>query len=250
MFDAIIQADRLKTALTSVGALVDECKLQLTEDELAIRAVDPANVAMVDCRLDAGAFESYQADGGVIACNLTRLQDVVTFASAGDLVHLELDESTRKLGIGIEGLSYTLALFDPDTVRKEPDIPDLAAKLPATVVFEGRDLARGLKAADLVSDHVCFSADPDDRSFHIEAEGDTDDVDLALGDEELIDADVPEAVSTLFSLDYLADMNKAVPKTAEVRARLGTEFPVKLDFEIAEGQGEVLYMVAPRIESE
>jgi len=45
-------------------------------------------------------------------------------------------------------------------------------------------------------------------------------------------------------------MNKAIPKDAEVRMELGEEFPVKMHFDFAEGQGNVTYMLAPRIQSE
>ena len=247
MFKAIVSASTLRDALDSVSVLVDECKIRLNEDELAIRAVDPANVGMVDLTLEAAAFESYEADGGVIGVNLNRLEDIAGMANSGDLVQLELDEETRKLHIQIDGLSYTLALIDPDSIRQEPDIPDL--DLPAEIVVEGAQLDRGITAADMVSDHIRLRVDGAEESFFIEAEGDTDDVDLRLDREDLIDLQAGPADS-LFSLDYLKDMNKAIPSDAEVRVELGEEFPVKLHYEFAEGMGQVTYMLAPRIQSD
>ena len=208
MFKAIVSADTLKTTLDSVSVLVDECKIHLEEDGLEIRAVDPANVGMVDLSLSADAFESYEADGGLIGVNLSRLEDIAGMADAGQLVSLELDEETRKLHIQIDGLEYTLTLIDPDSIRQEPDIPDL-------------DLA---------------------------AEGDADDVHLELDRDDLIDLTAADAHS-LFSLDYLKDMDKAIPKDAEVTMELGEEFPVKMHFDIAEGMGHVTFMLAPRIQS-
>ena len=70
MFNAIVSADTLRTALDSVSVLVEECKIHLEEDGLEIRAVDPANVGMVDLSLSAAAFESYETDGGVIGVDL------------------------------------------------------------------------------------------------------------------------------------------------------------------------------------
>jgi proliferating cell nuclear antigen len=247
MFKAIVSAETLKDALDSVSVLVDECKIRLNEEEFAIRAVDPANVGMVDLSLEAAAFESYEADGGVIGVNLGRLEDIAGMANSGDLIHLELDEETRKLHIQIDGLSYTLALIDPDSIRQEPDIPDL--DLPAEIVLEGSQLGRGITAADMVSDHIALRVDPDEEAFYIEAEGDTDDVDLKLDSDDLIDL-TPGAADSLFSLDYLKDMNKAIPNATEVTAELGEEFPVKLHYEFAEGLGQVTYMLAPRIQSE
>ena len=247
MFKAIVSAPTLKDALDSVSVLVDECKIRLNEEEFAIRAVDPANVGMVDLSLDAAAFESYDADGGVIGVNLGRLEDIAGMATSDDLMHLELDEETRKLHIQIDGLSYTLALIDPDSIRQEPDIPEL--DLPASIVLEGSQLSRGIKAADMVSDHIALRVDQSDEAFYIEAEGDTDDVDLKLDRDDLIDL-TAGAADSLFSLDYLKDMNKAIPNDTEVTIELGEEFPVKLHYEFAEGLGQVTYMLAPRIQSD
>jgi len=246
MFNAIVSADTLQATLDSVGVLVDECKIHLDDDGLAIRAVDPANVGMVDLSLDAAAFESYEADGGLIGVNLVRLKDIAGMADSDQLVHLELDEETRKLHISIDGLEYTLALIDPDSIREEPDLPDL--DLPATVVIEGRDIDRAVTAADMVSDHIELGVNEDEEVFYVRAEGDTDDVHLELGTEDLIDL-VAGPASSLFSLEYLKDMNKAIPADAEVTMELGEEFPVKLHFDIAEGQGQVTFMLAPRIQN-
>jgi len=247
MFKAIVSADTLRTTLDSVSVLVDECKIHLNEEGLAIRAVDPANVGMVDLELDAAAFESYEADGGLIGVNLSRLEDIAGMADAGQLVQLELDEETRKLHIKIDGLEYTLALIDPDSIRQEPDLPDL--DLPARIVIEGADIDRAVRAADMVSDHIALGVDEAEELFYVDAEGDTDDVHLELGLEDLIDLDVGSAHS-LFSLDYLKDMNKAIPRDGEVAIDLGEEFPVKIHYEIAEGLGTVTYMLAPRIQSD
>jgi len=246
MFKAIVRAETLQSTLDSVGVLVDECKIHLDETGIEIRAVDPANVGMVDLSLSAEAFESYEADGGLIGVNLVRLQDIAGMADSGQLVELELDEETRKLHISIDGLEYTLALIDPESIREEPDLPEL--DLSSTIVIEGRDIDRAVTAADMVSDHIELGVDEGDEVFYVKAEGDTDDVHLELDSEDLIDLVVGEA-SSLFSLDYLQDMNKAIPKDAEVTMELGEEFPVKLHFDIAEGEGNVTYMLAPRIQS-
>ena len=200
-FSALASVDTLQDALDPVSALVDECKIRLNEDGLSIRAVDHANVGMVDMHLTTSGFEAYEADGGVIGVSLDRLEDFLSMGSSGDLVSIELDEQTRKLNIHIDGLSYTLALIDPGSVRQEPDIPDL--DLPATIVLTGSDLDHGIKAADLCSDSITLRADKDGEAFHMEAEGDTDDVDLTFTNDDLLAGSVDEAAESLFSLDYL-----------------------------------------------
>ncbi|MFC7072278.1 DNA polymerase sliding clamp [Halovenus rubra] len=247
MFNAIVRADTLQATLDSVGVLVDECKIHFDDKGLEIRAVDPANVGMVDLSLGEEAFESFDVDEGLIGVDLVRLQDIAGMASSDQLVHLELDEETRKLHISIDGLEYTLGLLDPESIREEPDLPE-DLDLPANIVIEGRDIDRAVTAADMVSDHIELGLDDAEDVFYVAAQGDTDDVHLELDNEDLIDL-VSGPASSLFSLEYLKNMNKAIPKDTEVTMELGEEFPVKLHFDIAEGKGNVTYMLAPRIQS-
>ncbi len=247
-FDAIVEASTLKDAIDSVGVLVDECKIRTSPEGLQIRAVDPANVGMVDLTLSAPAFESLNTDVGILGISWDRFEKVIGLANNGDLVHLDYDHETRKLNVEINGLSYTLALIDPDSIRQEPEIPDL--NLPADVTVEGSQIARGVKAADMVSDHIRLSVDDVEQSFSFSAEGDTDDVDLKLETDDLVALSSAAPADSLFSLDYLKDMNKAIPKDAEVTMELGEEFPIKLHFGFAEGHGQTTYMLAPRIQSD
>jgi len=93
-------------------------------------------------------------------------------------------------------------LIDPDSIRREPEIPeDLDLDANVTVAFE--DLKRGITAADMVSDHVRFrtgTSDDGKIACYIEAEGDTDDVDLELTHEKLVAIDAaPDDGDSLFS---------------------------------------------------
>ncbi|MDY6775220.1 MAG: DNA polymerase sliding clamp [Halobacteria archaeon] len=245
MFKSVINAGVISSAIDTVDVLVDECKVRLEEDGITIKAVDPANVGMVDLSIPEESFESYEGDGEVIGLNVTRFKDIIGMANKGDSVELELDDETHKLKIRINGLRYTLSLIDADAVRQEPNVPDL--DLSCEVRIAGNEIKRGVKAAGMVSDHMEFGVEGGD--FFMHAEGDTDDVRVDLSKDEIIGIEGEEARS-LFSLDYLDDMSKAIPNDAEVRMEIGVDYPVKMHFEIADGEGHVTYLLAPRIENE
>jgi proliferating cell nuclear antigen len=86
-------------------------------------------------------------------------------------------------------------------------------------------------------------------TFYMEARGDMDQVRLEMGRDQLIDLKAGE-VCSLFSLDYLTDIVKPTNKVNEVTLSLGKDFPVLIDFEIANGAGKISYFLAPRIESD
>lgn len=246
-FKATIEADVLRDALGPISALVDECKWRLGESGLSITAVDAANVGMCDLTLSKRAFDQFDADEGVLGIPLERVEEVLGMADGDDLVAMELDAETRKLHIDIDGLEYTLALIDPDSIRKEPDIPEL--DLPGTYVFESSELDRAVRAADLCSDHVEIEGVAD-AELVFAAQGDTDDVEVTLGTEDLLSGTLEQAAASLFSLDYLSDMAGPMPSDAEVSLLLGDEMPVKLRYSLADGAVDVVNMLAPRIQSE
>ncbi|XGI84694.1 DNA polymerase sliding clamp (plasmid) [Halorutilales archaeon Cl-col2-1] len=244
MFEASINAGVLQSGLDTVENLVDECKVRLKEDELSIQAVDPANVGMVDLSIPAESFESYNGDNEVIGLNIERFMDIIGMANKDDTIDLELDPETHKLKIHVEGLHYTLSLIDADAVRQEPDVPDL--DLSSEVVVAGRQIDRGVKASGMVSDHLELGVN---GNFYMHAEGDTDDVRIDLDEEEVVDLEGDDARS-MFSLDYLEDMSKAIPKDAQVRMELGIDHPTKMHFDVGDGSADVTYLLAPRIENE
>lgn len=249
MFNAIIRADRLEEALDSVTVLVDESKINLNEDGLVIRAIDGANVGMADLSLFESAFESYESDGGIIGIQLWKLEDVVNFADSDDLIHFELDEETRTLNVKVNGLTYDISLIDPDSIRQEPDIPNI--DLPGEFVFEADQLRQGAQAASLVSDHIKFKSgksEADENVLLMVAEGDTDNVEYEIEESDMINATFGE-INSLYSLDYLEEMVKTIPNKREVRVELGEEFPTKIHFDIADSEGNTTYMIAPRIDN-
>ncbi|WP_406659859.1 DNA polymerase sliding clamp [Methanolobus sp. ZRKC3] len=245
MFKATIDADTLKSSIETLSVLVDEARFRISPEGLSVRAVDPANVAMVSFELNSGAFDEFSADDCEIGMDLSKINDIFGVAGKDDKVTMELDEMSQKMSLKLGGLSYTLALLDPSTIRAEPRIPQL--ELPTEVVLHGKELQRAVKAAEKISDHMLLGIDGD--NFYMEAEGDTDRVRLEMPKDQLIDLKSGDARS-LFSLDYLSDIVKPASKSNEITMELGKDFPVKISFSIANGEGKVGYLLAPRIESD
>ncbi len=244
MFKAIINAETLRDAIEAVSSWLDEVNLALAEKGMELKAVDPANVAMVSLIVRSEAFDYFKATPGEIGVDLVRLSDVLSMADKGENVQLELDEESHKLKIGVGSLSYTLSLVDPTAIRKEPRIPEL--DLPAHVTLPGGELRRAVKAAEKVSDHVILGVS--DEGFFMEAKGDIDSLKLKIPSTELLGMKPGEARS-LFSLDYLEDMSKAIGKANEVTLELGIEYPLKVNFKLGQSV-DINYLLAPRIEQE
>lgn len=247
LLNARIDAGTLRDVLTPISVLVDECKINLDANELEIRAVDPANVCMVDVTIQSSGFEEYSAQRSVIGVDLERFQDIIKMGGSGSEVHLVADSETQTLEIEVENVSYSLALIDPDSIRDGPDIPDI--DLSAHVEIEGSHISQGIKAAGMVSDHVDLSFDSNNDEFVVGAEGDTDDVQVAHGEERVEDISVPKDAGSTYSLEYLDKVSKAISSSENIQLRMDSEKPVRMEFEFADGNGHVIYMLAPRIQN-
>jgi proliferating cell nuclear antigen len=244
-FHATVGADTLRSIIDSVSTLVDEAKIRVSKDGVSLKAVDPAHVAMVELTLGKGAFEDFKGDDADLGVDLEKLKDILKLAGSEDDVSLKHDETNNKLEVRIGNLTRRMSLVDTSGMT-DPKVPKL--DLPATITLSVAELERGIRASESVSDHVALSATPD--AFELSAEGDTDTVSLRLEKPMLGALKVSDKVRSLFSLDYFANMVRAAKGTPGLTIHLGSDYPVRLEFEIAKGNGRVTYLLAPRIESE
>lgn len=244
MFQAKARADILKEVVNVVSTLVDEAKFVVTSDGLVLRAVDPAHIAMVDLSLGKDAFEEFKADEAEIGIDIDKLSQFLKLARGDDVIDLKHDEEKRRLNIVVGDITRRMSLIDT-TGMSDPKVPNL--ELPAKLTVKVDDLVQGIKASETVSDHIALIASPE--SFEMTCEGDMDQVNWKKSKKDMEALETPSSVRSLFPLEYFSNMLKAVPSGSSVTMHLGNDYPVRVEFKIAGGKGEVRYLLAPRIES-
>ncbi len=245
MFEAKLKADVLKEMVDVVSTLVDEAKLNVGKDSITVKAVDPAHVAMVDLALDRGAFESYKADETELGLDMDKMKEILRLAKAGEIIALTHDEDKNRLVVNVGNTTRRMSLVDTAGMS-DPKVPSL--NLPAKLVVRTDELRQAIRASESVSDHIALKASPE--GFEVVSEGDTDTVSHMVPKDLLEELQAKDAVRSLFPLDYFSNMVKAIGTANTVVLYLGTDYPVKMEFKIAGGKGEVKYLLAPRIESD
>ena len=251
MFKARIKADSIKEFIGTVGALVDEAKLNVSEDGIQVKAVDPSHVAMIEANLVKSAFDSYEAAPVEMGIDVDKFKTVLAVAGKEDMVDMEKDDSLNRLVVNIGNLTRAMPLLDTSGMP-DPKVPSL--DLPASVSVSVNEIAQGLKASKSVSDHIALSTTKD--SFRLVCEGDNQNkVDLSLGKDQLEKLDSAEETTSLFSLEYFALMVNSLPSDRILHINLGSDLPVKVDADLAVddmtgAQGNVKFLLAPRIDRE
>ena len=252
VFDAIAEKEVPQRLLDVFTPIVDEAKLHFNDDGIHTRAVGPSNVAMAYVDLSAAAFASYDSPGTVTqGANLHTLDERLSLGDTGDLVNLSLDMETRTLAVDLQStdvntISQSVALINPDSVRQEPDLPEI--ELPNQVVLTGKQLDTVATAVDMVSDHIDIIGDEDGGQIVFVGEGDTDDTEVDFGREELGDpSQINESVGSLFSMDYFEKAVKPIPNDTEVTVEWGDNMPVRVSWTDLDGHLDVQQNIAPRI---
>jgi proliferating cell nuclear antigen len=245
LFQAKVKSETLKSIVDVVSTLVDEAKFNVDPKGVALKAVDPAHVAMIDLKIEQSAFEEYEADETELGVDLDKIKEVLRLARGGDIISLSQDEDKNRLVVDVGNVTRRMNLVDT-TGMSDPKVPNL--NLPAKIALTAEELQKGIKAAESISDHIALTATPE--GFEMVSEGDTDSVTLKLPKDKLVSLDCKDNVRSLFPLDYFSNMIRAIPVGTVVSMNLGNDYPVKMEFTIADGKGTVSYLLAPRIESD
>ena len=255
--EVIVRAEVLQQVVDQLLTVVDEAIFRIGYDGLAVAAVDPANVGMVDLEVEPGAFESVGDGMFPIGLNLQKLDDYIDGASGADPVTLSYRPETRAIAIEHTNVEVEMAGIDPDAIRDEPNVPDLDPNVEFTAdagVF--RD---AVENAELVSDHVEFEAIIDDRELVVKGLGDTDSIETVLDSDGLLEANFESDATSMYSLPYLVGgskkgvkykgLMKPLNRDTDLSVEFSEEMPVMMHYDFADGFGHVTVMLAPRIQA-
>lgn len=243
----IAEAGLLSDVVEALDPLVDEARVHYLDELIRIWAVGPANAAGVYIDLKPSEREdiqhyAVQPDGLTIGMDIVDLKKLLSNPDDSAPIGIEHGEKHQwKFNLQLPNASVDLAGIDSESIRQEPDKPELG--WPATFDIEGEHLKEAIDLNDMFSDHFTMRAG--DHQVDFFAEGDTDGGTYTVEEPEEVEfIDHPEdTVESMFSTDYLSDMAKVLDGH-EVRVRLGDEWPVMLEADL------FTYMMAPRIQSD
>jgi proliferating cell nuclear antigen len=235
--------------ISAISALVDEANFEISPKGMTLRAMDPSRIAMVDFELPKSAFSAYECDEeGHLGINLDEMDKIVKRAGAGNSLELALDREKNQLQITLQGRtkrSFKISLIDLGADRP----PTLNVDFGINIKITADTLKEIIQDANIISDFIQIDAQPD--NVIISARGDTGNLEVTIGksEEALLEYTVKEPAKSLYALEYLNDMMKAVAASDTVQLEFGKGTPIKLVFAVSSG-GHITYFLAPRVEDD
>ena len=233
----------MKTIVETLGVVVEEARLDFKENGLFVRVVDPSHVAMIKMEVDSAAFDTWEVDETNLGLEIRKLKDMLSLG-ATDMVDLTYNDDTGTATVNIGRIDRNIRPLDNSTLNP-PNVPDL--ELPCGVTISGAELAQALRAGRQVGELVTLSLD--DKKFSVNVKQ-IDEVHVEFTKEDLVALDCGQAAKSQYSLSYLIPLSKVFQGIENVNVRFGENFPLKLNFDFADGAGTVEYFLAPRVEND
>jgi len=249
--------DVIKPFLNALECVDDEAKIQIHPNGVEAQLVDPCNVFMTDVLLAPDAFETFNVHQDArIGVDIGELKSLVRRArkNSDDELTLSIQqrELTATVARGYENHNVvsqgTMDLFDPDSIRTEPDLPDLDWDVHLTL--DATPLVDALSYGVGTADHVNFAVkgvNQHTNALYIGGETDTRKESAAIDN---IDTDT--TAEAMFSGTFVSKLLGGIGETdpEEVVLLLADEYPICVKMERDGVPMQVEYMIAPRVQSE
>lgn len=244
MFHAKTKLNVLREMVDIVHTIVPEARFEVDKKGIHIKAVDPSRIALISLDLDTSAFQEYDADGGSFGVDLEKMKEMLKQGALNSDAVLDQDEEKGLLVLKVGNITRKMPLIDDSSIN-DPKIPNL--DLPTRAIVPVVEVKKGVSAAKYIGDNIILRIDENGFNLMSKAEG-ADQVSMHLPKEMLIDLEVKDPAQSTYPLDYFSKIISTI-KGANVTIKLGSDYPLDMSFEIASGNGDVKYLLAPRVEN-
>ena len=243
MMNVTARQDLMSKIIDTLGVVVEDAKFEFKEDRLQATVVDASHVAMIELRVDAAAFETWEVEESQLAVELKKIKELISLGSADD--HIEMAFTQDVLTLNLGKIDLNIRPLDPSTINS-PNLPNI--EIPSTIEINGSALAQALRASRLGGDLVNFSIDA--NTFTVHVQGQPDSVNVSFSKDDLESLNCSKPARSQYSLTYLVPLSKVFGSLGTVKLGFGESFPLRLEFSFNDGAAEVVYFLAPRVESD
>lgn len=248
-FNIGMSGDLFKAFVGNLKGISDEHKISISPDKIHIQSVDHAHVVMLALDLPRWAMVRYEADTLQIGIDTEKLIELSKMCKKDSVVYMDLSQESNKLNYKLGFVSGDMAIVDTKGLS-DPKIPNVT--LPCHFDVSIKDMLDIIKRASTIADHITIFADKD--KVIITANGETDNTKMVLTNNQEIhylEIKDNENVRSLFSLDYVSNIFKSLKPCAKTcTIFMGTDYPLKVTTSLYNGEGEITYLLAPRIEND
>ena len=231
-----------KEVFDCISHIVDECKLEFSNFGLTINALDKSHITFISLDFKYHLFDTYE-----VPENETILIDTVEFIKVlkrcknDEIMKIETDNNN--LILTFEGEStrkYNLRLIDNEYETPQPP----RVEYPVTITAPSNLIKDTLSDMKLFSENFRISVDEDYLRLYTEGMKGSTEMKYLHG------SNINTYVKSGYSIEKFMDIFRASKLTETVELGLGNDLPVTITFKLVSGDGQVSFLLAPRLEQE
>lgn len=232
-----------KDAFESITRIVDEVVCKVDSEGFHVSAIDRSHICFVSLNLEPSVFDEFECDVPEKLCiDTDEFMRILKRIKKNDILKLSVDENN--LIITFEGdvtRTFKIKLIDID--YESPSAPDVP--LQCSINVDSGLVKDAITDMELFSEKLYFLIDKE--YFIVNADGEFGDAQFKYLHGE---NGINEVAKSSFSIDKLKDVFTASKFSDIVEINLGIDMPIKIKFELVTGDGELEFLLAPRIEAE
>lgn len=243
MFKAeLSDSNILKTSFDAISSIVDEVQIQTDSEGLRLEALDRSHITYVHLELKSSLFDTYICDEPEkINIDTDELMKVLKRSKSNDRVLLTLDEGSFIITFEGEATrTFKIRLIDMEYETPVP--PEI--EYPTKIEVPFSLLKDSINDIDIFSDKIALTVN--EEKLIAAAEGDFGDASI----EYIHGERITTSVKSLFSLEKIREMLKADKFSDIAEIRLGDDMPLNLSLVMVTGDGELSFLLAPRLETD
>ncbi len=229
------------TVLQALGNLVDESLMNFSTVGLNVKALDPAQIALINIEIPSDTFITYQSLKELsVGVNLANLLKTLPKPKKEDkLIFKANEEFYEFLFEGMTTKRYKFRSIEV-SASQVPEI-DLDFKVKALSIAKAfREAVKDLKGAEVLT----FEAQ-DDQYLYLKAPELGAEAKLSKTGGSLLEMEVKESSRNNYDEDYINKVLNLATISDTIEIRFGTGIPLNLSFTFVEG-GSVKYLLAPK----
>ncbi|MEM4035984.1 MAG: DNA polymerase sliding clamp [Fervidicoccaceae archaeon] len=238
-------ASEFKTVLESLSKLVDEACVKFERGGLKLRALDPANVALIEVVYPSSAFIEYEIEEeGTWGLNVAAVLRALGRIRRGDQLKIEVSDDS----VILEVPSAPKRRYEARNLEvPEPEVPEARLALRTKVALLADHLRSILKDLEVVGERATIEYKSSEDALVIYAPGETKYVSkLSRSSGAILELESEGDSSSTYDIDYLLSTLNLSRVSDAVTIEFSSNMPLKMTFRLA-GGGNVSYLLAPLV---
>lgn len=231
-----------KDAFSSIRKIIDEVIIECDSEGIRVNALDRSHITFVNMEFKAELFDEYLCDvPEKINVDTEDLNKVLKKCKTSDILRLTVDEGNLILIFeGDATRKFKLRLIDLEYESATPPM----IEHPVNLTIPTQVLKNALSDMELFSDKLTFTVTPD--YLIISTDGATGDAEVSYIHGE----NVKDIFKSVFNIDRIKDMLEASSLSEQCELCLGNDLPLNLKLKLVTGDGELGFLLAPRLETD